>query len=200
MHERLPRAALRETVAGLFEKVGLRPAQMDNYPHEFSGGQRQRIGIARALSLRPDLIICDESVSALDVSIQAQIINLLRRLQREMGFSYLFIAHDLSVVAHICHRVAVMYLGRIVEIGDKRAVFGEPRHPYTESLLASVPVADPTRRRTTDVLEGDMPSPIHRPSGCHFHTRCPIATDRCRAEAPALREVAPGHQAACHHR
>ncbi len=199
-HESLPRSVLRDTVAGLFEKVGLQPGQMDNYPHEFSGGQRQRIGIARALSLQPQIIICDESVSALDVSIQAQIINLLRRLQREMGLSYLFIAHDLSVVEHISHRVAVMYLGRIVEIGDKRAVFGNPQHPYTQSLLAAVPIADPSRRHSVVALDGDVPSPIHRPEGCHFHTRCPIATDRCRVEIPMLHEVVSGQQVACHYR
>ncbi|MCZ6887156.1 MAG: dipeptide ABC transporter ATP-binding protein [Gammaproteobacteria bacterium] len=187
-----------ERVAELFARVGLRRDQMRNYPHEFSGGQRQRIGIARALSLNPRLIICDEPVSALDVSIQAQVINLLMDLQAEYGLSYLFIAHDLAVVEHISHRVAVMYLGRIVEFAEKRELFTDPQHPYTESLLAAVPVPDPTLERQSRILEGDVPSPIDRPTGCHFHTRCPYAVERCRSEDPALKEVAPGHQVACH--
>ena len=198
IHMPLSRLELRERVAELFDKVGLRRAQMENYPHEFSGGQRQRLGIARALSLNPKIIICDEAVSALDVSIQAQIINLLRDLQDEFGLSYLFIAHDLAVVEHISHRVAVMYLGRIVEIAERRALFSNPRHPYTESLLAAVPIPDPTVKRVRHVLQGDVPSPINRPTGCHFHTRCPVAFDRCRFESPKLTEVAAGHFVSCH--
>jgi oligopeptide/dipeptide ABC transporter ATP-binding protein len=190
--------ATRARVAELFERVGLRGSQIDNYPHEFSGGQRQRLGIARALSLNPRLIICDEPVSALDVSIQAQVVNLLKDLQREFSLSYLFIAHDLAVVQYISHRVAVMYLGRIVEMAPRRSLFRMPRHPYTESLLAAVPVADPTARRERRIIQGDVPSPIDRPSGCHFHTRCPYAEARCRVEAPALRQVAPDHWASCH--
>src|SRR5580704_15574928 len=187
----------RERVAELFEQVGLRPDQMHNYPHQFSGGQRQRICIARALSLGPDLIFCDEPVSALDVSIQAQVINLLIDLQRSHGFSYLFIAHDLAVVAHISHRVAVMYLGRIVEIAGKRELFANPRHPYTQALLASVPVADPTARGLTPLIDGDVPSPINPPSGCAFHTRCRHVMDRCKTETPALAAAGTQHQVAC---
>ena len=190
--------AKQERVAELFEQVGLRPDQMQNFPHQFSGGQRQRICIARALALGPSLLVCDEPVSALDVSIQAQVINLLIDLQRARGLSYLFIAHDLAVVAHISHRIAVMYLGRIVEIADKADLFANPKHPYTESLLAAVPVPDPAIKRKKIVLQGDVPSPVKPPPGCHFHTRCPYAFDRCKVEDPALREVKPGQHVACH--
>ena len=190
--------AVRQRVAELFERVGLRQAQMDNYPHQFSGGQRQRIGIARALASQPKLIIGDEPVSALDVSIQAQVLNLMTDLQREMGLAYLFISHNLAVVEHISHRIAVMYLGRIVEYTDKRTLFVRPLHPYTESLLLAVPVPDPSVKRQKRVLQGDVPSPIKPPTGCHFHTRCPYVVDRCRAETPLLREVKPGQMVACH--
>ena len=186
-------------VAALFDRVGLRPEQMHNYPHEFSGGQRQRIGIARALALSPEIIVGDEPVSALDVSIQAQIINLLMDLQDELGLTYLFVAHDLAVVEHISHRVAVMYLGRIVELTDKVSLFRMPLHPYTEALLSAVPVAKSgSKARKRIILKGDVPSPIKPPPGCHFHTRCPYAHKRCQIEAPALREVTSGHLAACH--
>jgi peptide/nickel transport system ATP-binding protein/oligopeptide transport system ATP-binding protein len=187
----------RERVAELFDQVGLRADQMQNYPHQFSGGQRQRICIARALSLGPSLIVCDEPVSALDVSIQAQVINLLIDLQRKHDFSYLFIAHDLAVVAHISHRVAVMYLGRIVEIAEKRELFANPRHPYTQALLASVPVADPKAKRLVPLIDGDVPSPINPPSGCAFHTRCRYAMERCRSETPKLAGVGGQHEVAC---
>ena len=199
IHDVGSRGERRDRVAQLFERVGLRPEQMGSYAHEFSGGQRQRIGIARALALSPALIVCDEPVSALDVSIQAQIINLLTDLQDEYGLSYLFVAHDLAVVEHISHRVAVMYLGRIVELTDKASLFETPLHPYTEALLSAVPIPKTTaRRRKRVILAGDVPSPINRPSGCHFHTRCPYVHARCKSEAPALREVRAGHLAACH--
>ena len=189
---------VKAKVAALFDRVGLRKAQMDSYPHQFSGGQRQRIGIARALALQPKLIVGDEPVSALDVSIQAQVLNLMLDLQREMGLAYLFISHNLAVVEHISHRIAVMYLGRIVEYTDKRTLFTRPLHPYTEQLLLAVPVPDPRVKRAKRVLQGDVPSPINPPSGCHFHTRCPYAVERCRVESPALREVRPGQMVACH--
>jgi oligopeptide/dipeptide ABC transporter ATP-binding protein len=193
------RGERHERVAELFQRVGLRPELMDSFPHEFSGGQRQRIGIARALALSPDLIVGDEPVSALDVSIQAQIINLLMELQDEYKLSYLFIAHDLAVVEHISHRVAVMYLGRIVEMTDKTTLFDMPLHPYTEALLEAVPVAKSgARNRKRLIVKGDVPSPVNPPPGCHFHTRCIYAMTRCRIEAPALREVTPRHWAACH--
>ncbi|HEV2630022.1 MAG TPA: dipeptide ABC transporter ATP-binding protein [Pseudolabrys sp.] len=189
---------VKKQVAALFDRVGLRKAQMDNYPHQFSGGQRQRIGIARALALQPKLIVGDEPVSALDVSIQAQVLNLMLDLQKEMGLAYLFISHNLAVVEHISHRIAVMYLGRIVEYTDKKTLFTRALHPYTEQLLLAVPVPDPRVKRQKRVLQGDVPSPVNPPSGCHFHTRCPYAVDRCRAESPALREVRPGQMVACH--
>ena len=187
-----------EQIAALFARVGLRPAQMANYPHQFSGGQRQRIGIARALALGPKLIVGDEPVSALDVSIQAQVINLLQDLQRERQLSYLFISHNLAVVEHISHHIAVMYLGRIVEYADTRSIFTRAQHPYTEALLSAVPVPDPAIRRHKRVLQGDVPSPVKPPSGCHFHTRCPYAIPRCKVESPPLREIAPGHHVSCH--
>ena len=196
--ESVSEAEIAERVAALFDKVGLRRDQMVKYPYEFSGGQRQRLGNARALSPRPKLIVCDEPVSALDVSVQAQVINLLMKLQDEFGLSYLFVAHDLAVVEHISHRVAVMYLGRIVEIAQTESLFSRPQHPYTVALLSAVPVPDPRSARKRIILAGDVPSPVNPPSGCRFHTRCPLAVERCRAEVPLMKEVVPGHFAACH--
>ena len=192
------KAERAERVAQLFARVGLRPQQMRNYPHQFSGGQRQRVSIARALALDPGFIVADEPVSALDVSIQAQVINLLMDLQRDAKLSYLFISHNLAVVEHIAHRVAVMYLGRIVEYADKATLFAAPLHPYTEALLAAVPIPDPALKRQKQHVGGDVPSPINPPTGCHFHPRCRYAEARCRVESPLLREVAPGHTVACH--
>ncbi|HTZ79427.1 MAG TPA: ABC transporter ATP-binding protein [Stellaceae bacterium] len=187
-------------VRELLAVCGLNPAFADRYPHEMSGGQRQRVGIARALSLRPEFIVCDEAVSALDVSIQAQVVNLLEDLRERFGLTYLFIAHDLSVVRHLCQRVAVMYLGRIVELADSDELFDHPQHPYTQALLAAVPVPDPSVEASREFRPpaGEVPSPLNPPSGCVFHPRCPIAAERCRLARPEVREVRPGHWAACH--
>lgn len=190
--------AAEKRVAEIFTKVGLRPSDMRKYAHEFSGGQRQRIGIARALVLNPNLIIADEAVSALDVSVQAQVINLLMDLQEDLGLSYLFIAHDLSVVAQICDRIAVMYMGQIVEIARRDELYKNPQHPYTKSLLASIPITDPSKRtENVSLLQGDVPSPSNPPSGCRFHTRCPIAEPVCKESRPVLNDITPDHSAAC---
>jgi oligopeptide transport system ATP-binding protein len=192
------KSARQKRIAELLKDVGLDPVYAQRYPHEFSGGQRQRIGIARALAVEPELIICDEPVSALDVSVQAQIINLLRDLQQQRGIAYLFVAHDLAVVEHISHRVMVMYLGKIVETADAKAIIRDPQHPYTQALISAVPEVNPDTRQQRIVLPGDVPSPIHPPPGCPFHPRCPIAESRCGIEVPELRDSGKNHLAACH--
>lgn len=197
-HNIVPPDQYRQHIMKVMRSCGLQPQYFSRYPHEFSGGQRQRICIARSVALNPDFIICDEPVSALDVSIQAQILNLMQDLQDEFGYTYLFISHDLSVVEHISDTIAVMYLGSIVEIGDKVSVFKNPSHPYTKALLSAVPVADPDHRMNRIVLEGDIPSPANPPSGCKFRTRCPYAFDRCSVEVPKLQNIEHGHEVACH--
>jgi peptide/nickel transport system ATP-binding protein len=197
-HGLIERKKLKEKVVETLEICGLASYHYDRFPHEFSGGQRQRIGIARALILNPDFIVADEPVSALDVSIQAQIINLLSDLQKERQLTYLFISHDLSVVEHLCDRIGVMYLGSMAEMADKKALFSNPLHPYTKALLSAIPIPDPTLKRERIVLQGDIPSPANPPSGCKFHTRCPLASDICKKEIPAFREAEPGHFVACH--
>jgi peptide/nickel transport system ATP-binding protein len=191
-------AELKARVAALMDQVRLPREAVDRWPHEFSGGQRQRIGIARALAAEPDIIVCDEAVSAVDVSVKAQIVNLLQDLQRQLGLALLFISHDLAIVEHMTHRIAVMYLGKIVELAPKRNMFAAPKHPYTQALLSAVPVPDPTVMRDRIILKGDVPSAANPPKGCRFHTRCPYAFERCRVEEPALKPIEPGHAAACH--
>jgi oligopeptide/dipeptide ABC transporter ATP-binding protein len=198
IHQRGNRSERAKRVLELLDVVGLRKEYAQRYPHEFSGGQRQRIGIARALALNPKFIVADEPVSALDVSIQAQIVNLMSDLQRDLGLTYLFIAHDLGVVKHMADRVAVMYLGRIVEIGDKAQLYRSPQHPYTKALLSAVPIARPSAKQVLTPLKGEIPSPSNPPPGCHFHTRCPVVQPQCLVEAPLLRPIAVGHQASCH--
>ena len=197
-YPKMPKAEMDQKAKEMAEKVGLNPSYLMRYPHAFSGGQRQRIGIARALIVEPQIIVCDEAVSALDVSIQAQVINLLRDLQKDLNLTYLFISHDLSVVEHISDKVGVMYLGRMVEFGNTEALFEKPMHPYTEALLSAVPVADPTKQMERIPLEGEIPNPANPPSGCFFHTRCRYCTEKCRQEAPAYQELAPDHFVACH--
>jgi oligopeptide/dipeptide ABC transporter ATP-binding protein len=201
VHGILPKAKVNPRVAELLQLVGLFPYMALRYPHELSGGQRQRVGIARALAVDPRVIVCDEAVSALDVSIQGQVINLLEELQQKLGLTYLFIAHDLAVVRHISTRVAVMYLGRIVELASADALFANPKHPYTQALLAAAPVPDPVveRTRPRTIITGELPSPLNPPVGCVFHPRCPRATEECKQAVPASRELAPGHWAACIH-
>ncbi|MFJ7665497.1 ABC transporter ATP-binding protein [Lysinibacillus sp. NPDC097195] len=194
----VPPAQQEARMLELMALVGLRPEYLERYPHEFSGGQRQRIGIARALAVNPKIIICDESVSALDVSIQAQILNLLKKLQRDLDLTFLFISHDLSVVRHISDRIMVMYLGKVVEIADKHSLFSQPLHPYTKALFSSIPIIDKQHRKERIILKGDIPSPLNPPTGCSFHTRCPFATDTCRTEIPALRDISATHKVACH--
>jgi peptide/nickel transport system ATP-binding protein/oligopeptide transport system ATP-binding protein len=194
----VPKEKRKSRIEELLGHVGLRPESMERYPHEFSGGQRQRIGIARALAVDPKLIICDEAVSALDVSIQAQVLNLLKSLQRQFDLTFLFISHDLGVVRHISDRVMVMYLGKIVEIADKKSIFEQPQHPYTRALLSAIPVPNPVHERERILLTGDVPSPIDPPNGCRFHTRCPFVQDICKTQLPELKRSAQNHQVACH--
>jgi len=200
IYNTVPRKERKERVGELLNMVGLNPALMSRYPHEFSGGQRQRIGLARSLALNPELVICDEPISALDVSIQAQVVNLLEALQEELGLTYIFIAHDLSMVRHISKRVAVMYLGKIVELTDRKSLYENPLHPYTKALLSAIPVPDPVveENRQRILIEGDLPSPANPPVGCNFNTRCPLAVEQCYQEEPAYIEVEPGHYCACH--
>ena len=194
------KAQRRERINQLLDQVGLNTEHANRFPHEFSGGQQQRVGIARALAVNPEFIVCDEPISALDVSIQSQVVNMLEDLQQEMGLTYLFIAHDISVVRHISNRIGVMYLGNLVELSESYELCNHPIHPYTQTLLSAVPLPDPEKNKTRQriLLEGDIPSPIHPPEGCRFHTRCPYATEKCRRETPAFREYGPGHFAACH--
>ncbi len=200
IHNLLKGKEKEDRIKELLETVGLRASHASRYPHEFSGGQRQRIGIARALAVNPEFIICDEPISALDVSIQAQVVNMLEDLQDQLGLTYLFIAHDLSMVRHISNRVGVMYLGSLVEIAERNELYNHPAHPYTQALLSSIPIADPdlTKQKQSIILEGDVPSPLNPPSGCKFRTRCRFATERCAEETPVLKEIAPGHYGACH--
>lgn len=200
VYEKLSEAELEKKIIWLLEKVGLNADDMEKYAYEFSGGQRQRIGIARALSVNPEFLLCDEPISALDVSIQAQVVNLLEDLQEELGLTYLFVAHDLSMVRHISDRIGVMYLGRIVEIGGKDELYDNPKHPYTQALLSAIPIADPKKALSLgeSFIQGDLPSPLHVPSGCRFHTRCPLATEECKNSEPSLKEYETGHFVACH--